>query len=139
MKNMQAPPGVVLKREIHHNSKRYLVEIEDITTKENGVLKMYTQAEVIRYGISKVRKKFDIFQKLNNLGVEGVLKATEVYTTFNDTVSIVFKLDKDKENQHFLPLSEQIPLDFSSFIDTVLIILETLWGVHKLGFSHNEV
>lgn len=117
---MQAPPGLIIRREISHNSKRYLFEIEDVNTKENGVLKLYTQSEVIRCGLTKFRRKYDIFQKLMILGAEGVLKATELFTIYNDTVSVLFyKPEKDKDNKQVIIHS----YFFISFIDPARIFL----------------
>lgn len=121
----------VVKRELHHNVRRTLCEGE-----HKEVIKVYQQAEVIRVGITKIKKKVELFNKLYALKVPGSLRA-DLCTNYNDTVAIVFKNEK---RGNYTMLEGSVPLvHLSEYVDIALKIITIFWNLHKLGYVHNDV
>jgi serine/threonine protein kinase len=124
---------IVVKREFHHNVKRSLCEGEN-----NEIIKIYQQAEVIRLGLPKIKKKLELFHQLyTTLKVPGILQ-TELYPNFNDTAALVFR--SDRKNAHFTMMDGYAPIiQLGEYVDVVLKILHIFWGMHRLGFVHNDI
>lgn len=121
----------VVKKELHHNVRRTLCEG---THKE--IIKVYQQAEVIRVGITKIKKKVELFNKLHTLKVPGALH-TYLSTNYNDTVALVFK---NERNADYVMLEGCVPiLQLNEYVDIAVKILNIFWNLHKLGYVHNDV
>jgi serine/threonine protein kinase len=127
-----AAADFVVKRELHHNVKRNLCEGGN-----KEIIKIYQQAEVIRLGLPKIRKKVELFDKLHALKTPGIFRVGQV-ANYNDTIALVFKTER--ENTNYTTLEGYGPIiGLSNYVDVILQILNTFWNLHILGFVHNDV
>lgn len=127
----------VVKRELHHNVKRYICEGECLNgEKTKGIIKIYQQSEVIRLGIPKIRKKAELFQRLYAIKVPGIYPS-DAHTNYNDSVAIVFSIEHANK---FSMLSQSLPIpQLKTYVDLALRVMNILWNIHKLGFTHNDI
>lgn len=122
-----------VKKELLKNAKWILLEAEVTSTKAKLLVLVYTPSEVMRVGLTKIRKAHKLLDKQNSSF--HAFDSISLHTNFNNNVAILFQYSGD-----YVMLDTISPIsNLQDYLKIVKAILQNFWELHKMGVVYNNM
>eukprot|EP00026_Physarum_polycephalum_P000057 Phypoly_transcript_00057.p1 GENE.Phypoly_transcript_00057~~Phypoly_transcript_00057.p1 ORF type:complete len:2589 (+),score=470.61 Phypoly_transcript_00057:138-7904(+) len=124
-----------LRKELVKNAKWSLLEGESALPFKKFLVLVYTPAEVMRVGLTKIRKAVKLMEKQNANQKIAFFDSLTLHTNFNQNVAIVFQYSGE-----YVMLASISPISSASdYLSIAHAIVSYFWELHKSGVVYNNV